>query len=115
MNIASLLDNITYQEKNKPTVTVLLKTDHSKEVRIVMKKGQVMKEHTAPFPIIIEMFEGSISFGINGITQSLKKGDIIALDANIPHDLNCISDCIIRLSISVHDKIERVKSVTELK
>ena len=111
MNVVSLLDNITYQEKSKPTVTVLLKTNSTKEVRIVMKKGQFMKEHTAPFPIIIELFEGAIDFGIKGKKQTLKKGDVIALDANIPHDLACISDCIIRLSISVLDGVERIKNI----
>ncbi|MDO5981084.1 AraC family ligand binding domain-containing protein [Flavivirga spongiicola] len=111
MNTASLLDNITYQENGKPTVTVLLKTSSTKEVRIVMKTGQFMKEHTAPFPIIIELFDGSIDFGVNGKNQDLKKGDMIALDANVPHDLTCISNCIIRLSISVLDGVERIKSI----
>lgn len=111
MNKISLLDNITYQENDKPSVTVLLKTNSTKEVRILMKKGQFMKEHTAPFPIIIELFEGSIDFGVNGNKQTLKKGDIIALDANVPHDLTCISDCIIRLSISVLDGVERIKNI----
>ena len=111
MNTASLLDNITYQENNKPTVTLLLKTNSTKEVRIVMKKGQFMKAHTAPFPIVIELFEGSIDFGVNDEKQELKKGDLIALDANVPHDLTCISDCIIRLSISVLDGVKRIKNI----
>ncbi|MDO6759487.1 cupin [Tamlana sp. 2_MG-2023] len=111
MQKASILENITYQENEKPAVTVLLKTESTKEVRIVMKSGQFMKEHKAPFPIVIEMFDGEIDFGANGEKQNLKKGDIVALDANVPHDLVCISNCIIRLSISVLDKLERVKSV----
>lgn len=113
MNKASLIENIKYQENNKPVVTVLLKTANTKEVRIVMKKGQFMKEHTAPFPIIIELFEGQIDFGIKGAKQILKKGDMIALEGNIPHDLTCLSDCIIRLSISVLDKVERVNKVSQ--
>ena len=111
MNTASLLKNITYQENEKPTITVLLKTASTKEVRIVMKEGQFMKEHKAPFPIIIEMFEGEIEFGVNGKKQILKKGDIIALEGNVPHDLLCKVNCIIRLSISVLDKIERIHNV----
>lgn len=110
MNTASLVENITYLE-NKPAVTVLLKTDSSKEIRIVMKAGQNMKEHKAPYPIVIELFEGSIDFGVNGEKQILKKGDLIALDANVPHDLTCISDCIIRLSLSIFDSVERVNNV----
>ncbi|WP_166967352.1 cupin domain-containing protein [Yeosuana marina] len=109
MNTASLLNNITYQE-NKPSVTVLLQTKTSKEVRIVMKKGQAMKEHKAPFPIIIELFDGTVDFGVNGKSQILKKGDLIALDENIPHDLTCISDCIVRLSVSKYDSIERINA-----
>ncbi|WP_298475479.1 cupin domain-containing protein [uncultured Maribacter sp.] len=111
MNTASLLENITYQENDKPTVSVLLKTANTKEVRIVMKKGQLMKEHKAPYPIIIEMFEGEIHFGVEGNKRILKKGDMIALEANVPHDLSCIEESIIRLSISVLDKIERVNHV----
>ena len=110
MNTASLVENITYEE-NKPAVTVLLKTKTSKEIRIVMKQGQSMKEHKAPYPIVIEVFEGSIDFGVNGEKQLLKKGDLIALDENVPHDLACISDCIIRLSLSVFDSVERVNNV----
>jgi quercetin dioxygenase-like cupin family protein len=110
MNKASLVENITYQE-NKPAVTVLLKTESSKEIRIVMKQGQSMKEHKAPFPIIIELFEGTIDFGVHGENQTLTKGDLLALDANVPHDLTCIKDCIIRLSLSNFDSVERVNKV----
>lgn len=113
MNKASLIENITYQENEKPTVTVLLKTKNTKEVRIVMKKGQFMKEHKAPFPIIIELFDGEIDFGVNGKKQLLKKGDMIALESNVPHDLTCVSNCIIRLSISASDSIERVNKVAQ--
>ncbi|WP_139958002.1 cupin domain-containing protein [Flavicella sediminum] len=111
MNKASLLENISYQENDKPTVTVLLKTAATKEVRIVMKEGQFMKEHKAPFPIIIELFKGSIDFGVEGKKQVLKKGDIIALESNIPHDLFCTENCIIRLSISVLDTVERIHKI----
>ncbi|MFB9056001.1 cupin domain-containing protein [Mariniflexile ostreae] len=110
MNTASLVENITYLE-NKPAITVLLKTKTSKEIRIVMKKGQTMKEHKAPYPIVIELFEGSIDFGVEGEKKSLKKGDLIALDENVPHDLTCTSDCIIRLSLSNYDSVERVNNV----
>ncbi|WP_445736648.1 cupin domain-containing protein [Mariniflexile sp.] len=110
MNTASLVENITYEE-NKPAVTVLLKTKTSKEIRIVMKQGQSMKKHKAPYPIVIELFEGSIDFGVNGEKLLLKKGDLIALDENVPHDLTCVTDSIIRLSLSNFDSVERVNNV----
>lgn len=110
MNTASLLEQLVYKE-DKAAVTHLLTTKTTKEIRIVMKQGQIMKEHKAPYPIVIELFEGNIDFGVNGIKQLLKKGDLIALDENVPHDLTCISDSIIRLSLSILDDVERVNTV----
>lgn len=110
MNTASLVEQLVYTE-DKPAVTLLLTTKTTKEIRIVMKQGQTMKEHKAPYPIVIELFEGSIDFGVNGKKQRLKKGDLIALDENVPHDLTCVSDSIIRLSLSIFDHVERVNNV----
>ena len=110
MITGSLTENLVYKD-DKPAITVILKTATSKEVRVVMKRKQVMKEHKAPFSIVVEIFEGVIEFGINGNKRLLKKGDLIALDAHILHDLMCIEDAIIRLSISNQDAASRVASV----
>ncbi len=110
MQKASLLENQNFNE-DKVAVNVLLKTDYSSEVRILLKKDQTMKEHKAPFPIVIEIFDGSIEFGVNGESQTLNRGDIISLDASVPHDLKALTDSIVRLTIHKQDTIERINSV----
>lgn len=110
MKTASLTKSLAYNE-NKPAIQVLFETDSTKEIRIAMKAGQVMKEHKTPFPIVVELFEGKLIFGVEGEKYNLEKGDILSLEGDVPHDLESITDSTIRLSLSKKDKVERVKSV----
>lgn len=113
MNKVSILANLQYGE-NKPDIKLLFESDSTKEIRIVFRKGQLMKEHKTGFPITVEIFEGAIDFGITGIIHHLKKGDIVALSAGTPHDLLATEDSIVRLSLAKSDNIQRVKSVLEI-
>jgi quercetin dioxygenase-like cupin family protein len=107
---ASLLTNLEFNSE-KPTITVLLETNNTKEIRIAMKTGNLMKKHQTPFPIVIEIFDGEIDFGVNNEVLTLTKGDIIALDGAVPHDLKATKDSIVRLTLTKHDKVERVENV----
>ncbi|HSI70173.1 MAG TPA: cupin domain-containing protein [Gillisia sp.] len=112
MKTASLSKDLEYNE-NKPAVKVLMDTDSSREIRIAMKKGQVMKEHKTPFPIIVEIFEGRIIFGVNGETYDLVRGDLVHLEGSVPHDLKAEENSTVRLTLSKLDTAERVKGVAE--
>lgn len=112
MKTSSLLKNIEYKE-SKPAINVLFETEATKEIRIVMRKDQLMKKHQTPFPIVVEMFEGDLDFGVEGEIYHLKRGDILALEASIPHDLIAKSDCIVRLTLSKADSVQRVEKVVE--
>ncbi len=112
MKTSSLVKDITYSE-GKPTIQRLLETPFSKEIRIVFKAGQIMKEHKAPAPIVVELFEGAIDFGVEGEVYHLKKGDLLTLDAKVPHDLKATEDSIVRLTLAKVDDIDRVFSVVK--
>lgn len=81
---------------------------------IVFKQDQVMKEHKTSYPITVEVFEGEILFGVNGQTNTLTRGDIVSLEANVPHNLKANKNSIVRLSLSKKDSINRVKGVLKL-
>ncbi|CAM3312439.1 cupin domain-containing protein [Aequorivita lipolytica] len=110
MKTASLVKNLQYNE-TKPTIQVLIDTEAGKEIRITFKEGQVMKEHKTPFPIVVEIFEGAIDFGVNGEIHNLKKGDLVALEGGIPHDLKALETSTVRLSLNKADSAKRVEDV----
>lgn len=112
MKLASFTKDVMYHD-TRPTIQVMLNTDAGKEIRIAFRKGQVMKEHQTPFPIVVQVFEGAIDFGVKGEIQHLKQGDMIALSGGIPHDLTAKDDSLVRLSLSTADSVKRVKDVVK--
>jgi quercetin dioxygenase-like cupin family protein len=90
-----------------------METETGKEIRIAFKEGHVMKEHKTPFPIVVEVFEGSIEFGINGVIHNLQKGDLVALEGGVPHDLKALQTSTVRLSLNKADSAKRVDDVAK--
>ena len=110
MKTAELLKNVEYKEES-PVIRVVLETTFTKEIRIVMKKGQIMKEHQTPFSIVVEIVDGKIDFGVQDKILHLKRGALIALEGGVPHNLKAITNSIVRLTLTKADKSERVKNV----
>ncbi|MDO4230081.1 MAG: cupin domain-containing protein [Capnocytophaga sp.] len=112
MKLASFNDNLVFSEE-KITTQVILESDFSKEIRIAMSKGQIMKEHQTKFPIVVQILEGKIDFGVRDEVFSMQKGSIIALEGNIPHNLIAIENSVIRLTLSKADLVSRVEEVVK--
>ncbi|MDH7446708.1 cupin [Aquimarina sp. 2201CG14-23] len=112
MQITSLLKDLSYGDK-KPVITKLIENEATKEIRIVFRKGQEMKKHKTLYPITVEIFEGEIGFGVNGMMYVLKRGDIISLEPNISHNLIASENSIVRLSLSKKDSVQRVQKINQ--
>lgn len=111
MEVASFSEALQFGDKI--STKVILESPFSKEIRILLKEGQVMKEHKTKFPIVVQVLEGEIDFGAEGEVHNFQSGGIVALDGNIPHDLTAIKDSVVRLSLSKSDQVKRVESVVK--
>ncbi len=109
----NIYDGLVYGE-DKVQITKMFESDDSKEIRIVFKAGQVMKDHKTNFPITVEIFDGEIDFGVAGNTYKLVKGDVVSLEASVMHNLHALKDSIVRLTLSKSDSVSRVKGVLKL-
>ncbi len=112
MKIESIYKNLEYDE-NGPAVRKLFETEFTKEIRILMREGQVMKEHQTSFPIVVQVVDGNIDFGVKGSILNLEKGALLALDGGMPHDLKAKEDSIVRLTLTKSDTADRVKRVVK--
>jgi len=110
MKTSNILQDIVYNE-NKVAISILFETDFTKEIRIVFKEGQKMKKHQTAYPITVALVKGSLDFGVEDEIYNLKVGDIIALEGGVPHDLSANTDCIVRLTLSKLDSVDRVRKV----
>jgi len=113
MKKVNIYENLVYSDV-KVQITPLMNTDSSKEIRIVFKKDQIMKDHHTPHPIAVEIVEGEIDFGVKEEVFTLIKGDIVSLEASVVHNLKATQDSIVRLTLSKNDTIARVNGVLKL-
>ena len=112
MKTASIYQYLEFNE-NKPAIKAILETDFTKEIRILMRENQEMKEHQTPFPIVVELLEGEIIFGVEGQNYEVKKGDLLTLSGGVPHNLIAKKESVIRLTLSKLDSSKRVEGVAE--
>lgn len=107
---ASILKDVSYNDE-RPSVQVLLETSFTKEIRITFLEGQILKEHQTPYPIVVELIEGKLSFVVQNKKLLIERGDLISLEGGIPHSLHAIENCIVRLTLNKQDRTERVKEI----
>lgn len=98
-------------EGDRIKTQVILETSFSKEIRILLPKGETMKDHKSPFPIIIQIVDGYIELGVEGSFSLMQTGDVIDLKGGVMHNLIAKENTIVRLTLSKHDKVERVNEV----
>jgi quercetin dioxygenase-like cupin family protein len=65
----------------------LVKTDRLRVVLVTLRAGSALQEHTARAPITIQALRGRLVATVAGHDYGLAPGELIALDADVPHSV----------------------------
>ncbi|WP_448060601.1 cupin domain-containing protein [Cellulomonas hominis] len=77
----------------QPQATVsrtALRADGARVVLFAFDVGQVLTEHTAAMPVLLQTLDGHLRIGAEGRTLDLVPGGIIHLDARLPHTVEAL-------------------------
>lgn len=66
---------------------LVLKADGTRVVVFAFDEGQELREHTAPFPVLLQAIEGHLRVTAGGGTADLRPGGLVHLPARLPHSV----------------------------
>ena len=99
--ITELKQETTWADSDRNSITVF-KSDTSTIVLIGMHKNAELKEHTAIGNISVHVLDGEIKFFAEGQIRSLVKGQMIMLEANIPHSVTALKESFFLLTVVIN-------------
>ena len=80
----------------------LVKYSDLRIVYIVMKPAARMEEHHAGARISVHTLSGRVRLRLGERTVDLPAGNLLALEKDVPHDLEAIEESTVLLTISWH-------------
>ncbi len=92
----------------------LVKNDHMEIIRLIMKSGKSLPDHTAPGILIVQCLAGRVLFKCLGETRELTSGQLLHLPDAEPHAVECLESAALLLTIiRTHPKNPPINKVDE--
>lgn len=77
----------------------LVKEPGLRLVLIALKDGGRLREHRAHTSITVQVVEGMVRFTVDSRTIELVRGWVLAVDADLPHDLEAVGESAVLLTM----------------
>ena len=90
----------TWKSGDRNSLT-LLKTEDLRIVLIALRQGAQLITHTAPGIITVQVLEGRITFRTGIRLADLPEGEIVVLQAGIPHSVLALEESVFLLTIAI--------------
>lgn len=103
VNLPHFIRKIKQEEawqKNDRNAITLLKTNFLRIVLIALHKGAILKKHTVPQMLSVQVLEGKMKFITDVQTIELAAGDVIALYDGIAHTVVATEETVFLLTLT---------------
>jgi quercetin dioxygenase-like cupin family protein len=99
MTVIDGLTALNAQDGDVPRLEKLASGAGATVIRIGFTAGQVMKDHRAPAPILVQATSGDVSFSTDDRTVTLEPGTAVHVDTGIMHKLVANTDSVVILTL----------------
>lgn len=96
-SVEGLLELPPAGEGGRPGIRRALVGHGARVVMMRFRAGEVLAEHTAAFPILVQCLQGEIEFVSGERSVRLVPGVVANLDARVPHEVRGVSDALFQL------------------
>ncbi len=79
--------------------TTILTNPAVRVVILTFTAGHVLKEHSAPFPLLMQALDGELLVRVGSHDITLIPGALLRLDAAVPHEVEALSDSRLMLTL----------------
>ncbi|MGV3722994.1 MAG: cupin domain-containing protein [Actinomycetota bacterium] len=80
--------------------TTLVKNTELRMVLQAMLPGARLLEHHAPGPITVQVLDGEIEFSVGSTVHTIRRGEMLALPARVPHAVHAVRESAFLLTIA---------------
>ena len=94
------LQKLAHFNDNKPNVQIIARSGHARQILFSFRVGQGLREHTTSSQIAVQVVTGRLTFTVADESQILTSGQLVMLEANVPHSVLAESDAVMLLTMT---------------
>ena len=81
-------------------VQIVAQSGHARYVLFSIEAGKGLREHTTSSQIAVQLISGQASFAIQGEERTLNPGQLLLLEADVPHTVQAVTDAVMLLTMT---------------
>lgn len=116
------LTQVAQFDDAKPNVQLIAQSGHARQILFSFRAGQALREHTTSSQIAMQVIVGTLTFTARGASRCVTPGQLVLLEAAVPHSVLAESDSVMLLTLTPNphhhslaaELFDRIEAMVEL-